>query len=323
MGVVRMAALFVGVPEVQCHAVQRWKRLERVLIILIVILALAFVFAAAKLWKRGARAMSTVETAELKPPESKPSVPKPRWGWAVKERCQQPLDVLVFVMSSADEWSHRAAMRGTLFEEAALRRFNNWAAVFFTTRGSDSDELRNAWLDLEAHATGDLVVLPNVDASAISAGKLVAGMQWVVDHCPDAALILKMDDFVLVEPFKDDVHFSGRLAALLRLGHVNTQAMFEWDPAKTSCIYKGSCTFAHNYNNWERTMGQRALWNLVLWHRRLYAGDKVELSARLDARDYRNMFEEIKNYLQRPYDEDDNTEKSAPSSDKRFAHSRL
>ncbi|XP_065295324.1 uncharacterized protein [Dermacentor albipictus] len=121
----------------------------------------------------------------------------------------------------------------------------------------------------------------------------------------------------------DDVHFSGRLAALLRLGHVNTQAMFEWDPAKTSCIYKGSCTFAHNYNNWERTMGQRALWNLVLWHRRLYAGDKVELSARLDARDYRNMFEEIKNYLQRPYDEDDNTEKSAPSSDKRFAHSRL
>ncbi|XP_054931796.1 uncharacterized protein [Dermacentor andersoni] len=121
----------------------------------------------------------------------------------------------------------------------------------------------------------------------------------------------------------DDVHFSGHLAALLRLEHVNTQAMFEWDPAKTSCIYKGRCTFAHNYNNWERTTGQRALWNLVLWHRRLYAGDKVELSARLDARDYRNMFEEIKHYLQRPYDDDNDTEKSAPSSDMRFADSRL
>ncbi|XP_049518621.1 uncharacterized protein LOC119441337 [Dermacentor silvarum] len=107
----------------------------------------------------------------------------------------------------------------------------------------------------------------------------------------------------------DDVSFSGHLAALLRIGHVNAQALFEWDPARTSCIYNGSCTFAHYYGSWERTTGQRALWNLVLWHRRLYAGDRVELSARLDATDYRNMFDEVKHYLQGSRDDEDNTER--------------
>lgn len=119
-------------------------------------------------------------------------------GWAVRQRCRRPLDVLVFVMSEPREWARRAALRDTLFEEASLRRLN-WSAVFFTRRCA-ADELVDAWLDVEASATGDLVLFSVDEVLGAASYTWVAAMRWVADHCPTVPRILMLDDDSLVQP---------------------------------------------------------------------------------------------------------------------------
>ncbi|KAH7966089.1 hypothetical protein HPB49_013792 [Dermacentor silvarum] len=123
-------------------------------------------------------------------------------GWAVRQRCRRPLDVLVFVMSEPREWARRAALRDTLFEEASLRRLN-WSAVFFTRRCA-ADELVDAWLDVEASATGDLVLFSVDEVLGAASYTWVAAMRWVADHCPTVPRILMLDDDSLVQPDQDN-----------------------------------------------------------------------------------------------------------------------
>ncbi|XP_077548425.1 uncharacterized protein LOC144161674 [Haemaphysalis longicornis] len=123
-----------------------------------------------------------------------------RGGWAVEARCHEDIDVLFFVHACSRKWTRRAALRDTLIEEAAARRFN-WAAVFFVGRRAN-DPLLDAWLNLEADALGDLVVFPFEDGHRTVTPKWMNGMQWVADHCPNVPAIVKLDDDVIVHPFK-------------------------------------------------------------------------------------------------------------------------
>ncbi|KAH9366624.1 hypothetical protein HPB48_021075 [Haemaphysalis longicornis] len=123
-----------------------------------------------------------------------------RGGWAVEARCREDMDVLFFVHACSRKWRRRAALRDTLVEEAAARRFN-WAAVFFVGRRAN-EPLLDAWLNLEADALGDLVVFPLEDGYRTVTPKWVAGMQWVADRCPNVPVIVKLDDDVTVHPFK-------------------------------------------------------------------------------------------------------------------------
>ncbi|XP_077499696.1 uncharacterized protein LOC144110560 [Amblyomma americanum] len=123
-----------------------------------------------------------------------------RGGWAVAERCLRPLDMLVFAHCSVREWRRHAALRDTLFEDTALRRLN-WTRVFFSGRPSNNKDL-NAWLDLEADLTGDLVVLPFKNGNFNITPKFVEGMRWVDDHCPTVQKVIKIDDGVMIHPFK-------------------------------------------------------------------------------------------------------------------------
>lgn len=128
-----------------------------------------------------------------------------RGGWAVAERCRRPLDVLVFVHTSAIEWQRRATMRDTLFEEAAELRFN-WTAVFFAGRRTNNSDLDD-WLNLEADIMGDLVVFPIEDGHFNITPKLLGGMRWVADHCPTVKNVLKLDDDVLLEPYEVQAYY--------------------------------------------------------------------------------------------------------------------
>ncbi|KAH9384863.1 hypothetical protein HPB48_026893 [Haemaphysalis longicornis] len=123
-----------------------------------------------------------------------------RGGWAVEAHCREGIDVLFFVHACSRKWTRRAALRDTLIEEAAASRFN-WAAVFFVGRRAN-DPLLDAWLNLEADALGDLVVFPFEDGYSTVTPKWVNGMQWVADHCPNVPVIVKLDDDVIVHPFK-------------------------------------------------------------------------------------------------------------------------
>ncbi|XP_077498742.1 uncharacterized protein LOC144109836 [Amblyomma americanum] len=105
-----------------------------------------------------------------------------RGGCAVAERCLRPLDMLVFAHCSARECQLRAALRDTLFEDAALRRLN-WTGIFFSGRPSNNSDL-NAWLDLEADLTADLDVFPCKGGNFNITPMFVGGMRWVADHCP-------------------------------------------------------------------------------------------------------------------------------------------
>ncbi|XP_077548805.1 beta-1,3-galactosyltransferase 1-like [Haemaphysalis longicornis] len=123
-----------------------------------------------------------------------------RGGWAVEARCREAIDVLFFVHACSRQWGRRMALRDSLVEEAAMKRFN-WAAVFFVGRTAN-DPLLDAWLNLEADALGDLVVFPIKDSYWTVTPKWLAGMHWVVDHCPNVPVVVKLDDDVAVHPFK-------------------------------------------------------------------------------------------------------------------------
>ncbi|KAH9366928.1 hypothetical protein HPB48_021211 [Haemaphysalis longicornis] len=123
-----------------------------------------------------------------------------RGGWAVEARCREAIDVLFFVHACSRQWGRRVALRDSLVEEAAMKRFN-WTAVFFVGRTAN-DPLLDAWLNLEADALGDLVVFPIKDSYWTVTPKWLAGMHWVVDHCPNVPVVVKLDDDVAVHPFK-------------------------------------------------------------------------------------------------------------------------
>ncbi|KAK8759601.1 hypothetical protein V5799_002765 [Amblyomma americanum] len=147
--------------------------------------------------------MNAAQVVTQREISTKPRLPN-RGGWAVAERCRYPLDVLVFVHASAYRWRRRATVRDTLLEEASARRFS-MAGVFFVGRRFNDSEL-DAWLDLEADMTGDLVVLPIEDGYRSVTPKFLAGMRWVADHCPTVKWIVKIDDDVMVEPFEVPYH---------------------------------------------------------------------------------------------------------------------
>ncbi|XP_077496394.1 beta-1,3-galactosyltransferase 1-like [Amblyomma americanum] len=148
--------------------------------------------------------MNAAQVVTQREISTKPRLPN-RGGWAVAERCRYPLDVLVFVHASAYRWRRRATVRDTLLEEASARRFS-MAGVFFVGRRVNDSEL-DAWLDLEADMTGDLVVLPIEDGYRSVTPKFLAGMRWVADHCPTVKWIVKIDDDVMVEPFELQRYF--------------------------------------------------------------------------------------------------------------------
>ncbi|XP_077553230.1 acetylgalactosaminyl-O-glycosyl-glycoprotein beta-1,3-N-acetylglucosaminyltransferase-like [Haemaphysalis longicornis] len=121
-------------------------------------------------------------------------------GWVVSQRCRHPLYALVCVHTRPPAWQLRAALRDTLFEEAAAVRFN-WTVVFFVDR-RDGGQGEDPWLNVEADTTGDVVVLPFEDGHRNLTTKWVAAMQWVETHCPGVERIVRIDDDVFAEPFK-------------------------------------------------------------------------------------------------------------------------
>ncbi|KAG0423088.1 hypothetical protein HPB47_001123, partial [Ixodes persulcatus] len=119
-------------------------------------------------------------------------------GWAAREACRYPLDVLFFVHSAPNHWKHRAVYRDTLASPMATGFFN-WTAVYFVGESKD-DDVSKAWNQLEADWTGDLVILPFLDSYRNLSLKFVGGMQWVIQNCPRARYIVKLDDDLFVEP---------------------------------------------------------------------------------------------------------------------------
>ncbi|KAH6924657.1 hypothetical protein HPB50_021798 [Hyalomma asiaticum] len=120
-------------------------------------------------------------------------------GWAIRRLCSQPLDTLFFVHTAPAHWERRIHHRDTVFEDAAREAFN-WTGVFFM--GEHEDPLVNLWTKLEAEATGDVVIFPYNDTFHTILYKLVFGMRWVTEHCPNVRNIVKIDDEVGVQPFE-------------------------------------------------------------------------------------------------------------------------
>lgn len=121
-------------------------------------------------------------------------------GWAVQEACRYPMEVLFFVHTATTHWTHRAAYRDTLADPPASSLFN-WTMVFFIGR-ADDNLLTSLWNRLEAEALGDLVILPFLDTYRNLSAKFVGGMQWVLTHCSKVRYIVKLDDDLVVEPFR-------------------------------------------------------------------------------------------------------------------------
>ncbi|CAN7983144.1 unnamed protein product, partial [Ixodes hexagonus] len=119
-------------------------------------------------------------------------------GWAVREACRYPLDVLFFVHSAPDHWQHRAVYRDTLASPMATEFFN-WTAVYFVGESKD-DHISNLWNILEADSMGDLVILPFLDTYRNLSYKFLGGMQWVAQNCPLVRFIVKIDDDLFIEP---------------------------------------------------------------------------------------------------------------------------
>ncbi|KAK8770647.1 hypothetical protein V5799_012888 [Amblyomma americanum] len=185
-----------------------------------------------------------------------------RGGWAVAERCLRPLDMLVFAHCSVREWRRHAALRDTLFEDTALRRLN-WTRVFFSGRPSNNKDL-NAWLDLEADLTGDLVVLPFKNGNFNITPKFVEGMRWVDDHCPTVQKVIKIDDGVMIHPFKDDGYGFGDLALAVGIGHVELQRFMEWNENRTDCVSYGICMLTLEGTKYGANSRRRGQWGLLL-----------------------------------------------------------
>ncbi|KAK8772792.1 hypothetical protein V5799_012675, partial [Amblyomma americanum] len=79
--------------------------------------------------------------------------------------------------------------------------FAHCSARVFSGRPSNNKDL-HAWLDLEADLTGDLVVFPCKGGNFNTTPKFVGGMRWVVVHCPTVKKVTKIDDGVMIHPFK-------------------------------------------------------------------------------------------------------------------------
>ncbi|XP_050023437.1 N-acetyllactosaminide beta-1,3-N-acetylglucosaminyltransferase 3-like [Dermacentor andersoni] len=129
-------------------------------------------------------------------------------GWAVRQRCSQPLDTLFFVHTAPKNWKNRVHLRATLFEEAATRFFN-WTVVFFV--GNTDDPVVWRWTKLEAEVMGDVVMLPYNDTLLTVLHKFIGGMRWVIDYCPNVRSIVKIDDDVGVHPFELRRYLEGKL----------------------------------------------------------------------------------------------------------------
>lgn len=121
-------------------------------------------------------------------------------GWAVRESCRYPMDVLFFVHTSPSHRRHRAAYRDTLLHPRT-RTFFNWTMVFFVG-DAGADSLTSHWNHLEADTFGDLVIFSFLDTYRNLSAKFVGGMQWVTKYCQNTRYIVKLDDDVLVHPFR-------------------------------------------------------------------------------------------------------------------------
>ncbi|KAK8780267.1 hypothetical protein V5799_018392 [Amblyomma americanum] len=71
----------------------------------------------------------------------------------------------------------------------------------------------------------------------------------------------------------------------------------EWNENRTDCVSYGMCMLTLEGTKYGANSRRCGQWGLLLWHHRLVTGDSVDLSSRLEAADYRNMFQETRREL--------------------------
>nr|XP_054933604.1 uncharacterized protein LOC129387892 [Dermacentor andersoni] len=92
-------------------------------------------------------------------------------------------------------------------------------------------------------------------------------------------------------------HMADELALLRGVGHANIAPPLHVDPSKSDCILLGTCAIASEPNEyadcWDTTC-RRGQWGLMLLLRWLNAGERLELSTRLEIGSYKQLFEETR-----------------------------
>uniref|UniRef100_A0A0B7ADB3 Hexosyltransferase n=1 Tax=Arion vulgaris TaxID=1028688 RepID=A0A0B7ADB3_9EUPU len=111
----------------------------------------------------------------------------------------QQVDYIIIVHSATAYFARRRAIRETFGGKGLFR--NIFQRVVFLL-GTTSDPVTSKAIREEAFLYRDIVQGQFIDSYHNLTHKGVLGYRWISEHCPQAKIIVKIDDDVFVNPFK-------------------------------------------------------------------------------------------------------------------------
>ncbi|KAK8762708.1 hypothetical protein V5799_026024 [Amblyomma americanum] len=137
--------------------------------------------------------------------------------------------------------------------------------------------------------------VPEEDLPARKYGIYCAGASVIMTYAVLREL-LRAASLISTHP-TDDAYGFGDLALAVGIGHVELQQFMEWNENRTYCLSYSMCMLTLEGTKYGANSRRRGQWGLLFWHHSLVTGDSVDLSSRLEAADYRKMFQETRRKL--------------------------
>ncbi|XP_067671730.1 beta-1,3-galactosyltransferase 1-like [Haliotis asinina] len=106
--------------------------------------------------------------------------------------------LLMIVHSALGHFNYRRRIRKTF--GSVRKAWNKTVVLVFTVGVSNDDTLQNSVVR-EANEFKDIIQGNFIDAYRNLSIKHIMGYHWMLNHCPEAAFVLKMDDDMFVNPY--------------------------------------------------------------------------------------------------------------------------